>query len=100
MENQNAVTVEKFARVYEMHGRQFLVRKGKDNEDNPKLCIITMIDGAEIDFGFCFPDNPEGWEALDHAFEKEKEIADVVDAYGKRIAHCKTAMEVALSLNS
>lgn len=98
MENQKAVTVENFAFVCELHGRQFLVRKGKDDEDNPKLCIITMIDGAEIDFGFCFPDTPEGWESLDRAFEKKAEILEIVTAYAEKIKDCKSAMEVMFAL--
>ncbi|AZF88690.1 hypothetical protein HOU67_gp54 [Escherichia phage Skarpretter] len=100
MENQKAVTVEKFARLYEVHGRQFLVKKGKDSDDNPKLSIITQIDGAEVDFGFCFPDNDQGWEGLDHAFAKEPEILEVVNGFGEKIKDCKTAIEVMFALRS
>lgn len=104
MENQNAVnadqavTVEKFARLHELHGRQFLVKKNKDSDDNPKLSIITQIDGAEIDFGFCFPDTDQGWESLDQAFEKEAEILEIVRGFGEKIKDCKTAIEVMFAL--
>lgn len=60
--------MEKFAKVFESHGRQFLVMKNQNDEGDPKLSIITRIDGAELDLGFIFHDD-DGEERMDAAFD-------------------------------
>ncbi|KHS76992.1 hypothetical protein QT13_01760 [Pectobacterium brasiliense] len=87
--------MEIFATLYEFHGRQILVKKGKDSEDNPKLCVITQIGGDEIDFGISFPDTESGWAALDLTFEKEDSLHKMAEGFAEAIKDCKTPMEVA-----
>jgi len=88
--------MEKFARLFEFHGRQILVKKGKDSDDNPKLCVITQIEGDEIDFGVSFPDTDSGWNALNKTFGKDDSVEKMAQLYAEAIKDCNTAMEVAL----
>ena len=37
--------MEQFAKVFESHDRQILVKKGEDSDGDPALCISTMISG-------------------------------------------------------
>lgn len=86
--------MEKFAKLFEFHGRQILVKKGKDSEDNPKLCIITQIEGAEVDFGLSFSDTDAGWDSLNASFDKDAEIEAVARGFAEQIKDCKTALDV------
>lgn len=70
--------MEKFAKLFESHGRQVLVLKGEDSERNPQLQIIMQFGGAQITIGPCFSDDEAGDAALDNAFDKfGQEQADV-----------------------
>ncbi len=66
--------MERFAKVFESHGRQILVRKGEDSDGDAALCISTMFSGAEMSINLVFGDNDD---ALDKALETfEQEQAD------------------------
>lgn len=86
-----------FAKVFESHGRQILILKDTDSDDDHKLSIITrMDDGAELNFGPVFHgDNAE--EELDIAFERAGQ--ELADAFAKQLEGCNTAFEAAKALS-
>jgi len=66
--------MERFAKVFESHGRQILVRKGENSDGDSSLNISTMFSGSEMTISLALGDNTE---ALDKALENfEQEHAD------------------------
>ena len=87
----------KFAKLFESHGRQILILKDTDSDDNLKLSIITrMDDGAELNFGPVF--EGENAEAdLDTVFEAAGQ--ELADEFAKQLEGCKTVFEAAKALS-
>ncbi|KFC98087.1 hypothetical protein [Leclercia adecarboxylata] len=87
--------MERFAKLFESHGRQILVKKGENSDGDNALCISTMFDGAEMSFNLGFGDNEE---AMDHALESfTQEQADV---FGKKFEGQTSAFEAFLALTN
>lgn len=88
--------MKQFAKLFEAHGRQVLILKDTDSDDNQKLSIITrMDDGSEINLGPVFEgENAE--EELDAAFDKANQ--ELADAFAKQLVGCSTAFEAAKAL--
>lgn len=88
--------MEKFAKLFEAHGRQVLILKDTDSDDNLKLSIITrMDDGSEINIGPVF----EGETAesdLNEVFDRAGQ--DIAESFAKQLVGCKTAFEAAKAL--
>ncbi len=82
--------MEKFAKVFETHGRQFLIKKDTSDEDLPKLSVITVVEDAEINLGFTFPEHK--WAALDTAFDAFGEEQAAV--LGAKLENATTAFEI------
>ncbi|EAZ1917384.1 hypothetical protein BZD31_22885 [Salmonella enterica] len=71
--------MERFAKLFETHGRQILVKKGENSDGDCALCISTMFDGAEMSFNLGFGDNEDEMNnALDN-FTQEQ-----ADVFGKK----------------
>jgi len=80
--------MDRFAKLFEGHGRQILVKKGENSDGDYALNISTMFDGAEMCFHLGFGDNES---ALDHAFETfTQEQADV---FGRKFEGQNNAFE-------
>ncbi|ELY5818848.1 hypothetical protein ACOZZ4_004379 [Cronobacter dublinensis] len=80
--------MERFAKLFETHGRQILVKKGENSDGDYALSISTMFDGAEMCFNLGFGDNED---ALNHALESfTQEQADV---FGKKFEGQNNAFE-------
>lgn len=62
--------MERFAKVFEAHGRQLLVKKSFDDDDRPKLSLIVMAQDAELDMGFSFPEGEVGEGNRDKVFDE------------------------------
>lgn len=87
--------MEKFAKVFESHNRQFLILKNTNDDDDLKLSIISRFDGAEIDLGLIFTGD-DSETKLDEAFEIfGQEQADV---FGNLLKDAKTPMEAFMAL--
>ncbi|MEY8768987.1 hypothetical protein AB6T85_00840 [Erwinia sp. ACCC 02193] len=71
--------MERFAKVFEAHDRQILVRKGEDSDGDAALFIITMFEGAEMSLNLNFGDDEE---ALDKALESFTQ--EQADHFGKQ----------------
>ncbi|WP_432372791.1 hypothetical protein ACRPHP_07125 [Pantoea allii] len=66
--------MERFAKVFESHGRQILVRKGENSDGDSSLNISTMFSGSEMTISLALGDDTE---VLDKALERfEQEQAD------------------------
>ncbi len=89
--------MDKFAKLFEAHGRQILILKDTDSDDNLKLSIITrMDDGTELNFGPVF-EGEKAEENLDTVFEGAGQ--ELADAVAKQLEGCKTAFEAAKALS-
>lgn len=90
--------MEKFAKVFESHDKQFLIMKNQTDEEKPKLSIITHLEGAEMDLGIVFEDSEKGWEALDASFESfsQKEV----DAVGEKLKGITSPLEAVKALSA
>lgn len=89
--------MERFAKVFEAHGRQLLVKKSVDDQsDQPKLSFILQFEEAEMDLGISFPDTDEGAALRDSAFEDYTQ--EKADAYLEPIKDCTSAFEAATIL--
>lgn len=88
--------MERFAKVFEAHGRQLLVKKGIDEADRPKLCLIMQFEEAEMNLGISFPATDEGDELLELAFNEYDQAK--ADAYLEPLKDCATAFEAAIVL--
>lgn len=89
--------MEKFAKVFESHDKQFLVMKNQTDDEQPKLSIITRLDGSEMDLGIVFEDSEKGWEAFDASFESfsQKEV----DAVGEKLKGITSPIEAFKALS-
>ena len=82
--------MERFAKVFEAHGRQLLVKKSVDDQsDQPKLSFVLQFEEAEMDLGISFPDTYEGAELRDKAFDEYDQAK--ADAYLEPIKDCTSA---------
>lgn len=89
--------MERFAKVFEAHGRQLLVKKSVDDQsDQPKLSFVLQFEEAEMDLGISFPDTDEGAELRDKAFDEYDQAK--ADAYLEPIKDCTSAFEAATIL--
>lgn len=64
--------MERFAKVFESHGRQILVRKGENSEGDAALNISTMFSGAEMTISLSFGDNDEAMDKALDTFEQQQ----------------------------
>ena len=84
--------MERWAKLFESNGRQVLVTKDVDDDDNPKLSISSRIDGAELTLGPVFGGD-DGEKLLDEAFDAaEQRLADV---FTEPLIGCQSVMEAA-----
>ena len=89
--------MERFAKVFEAHGRQLLVKKSVDDQsDQPKLSFVLQFEEAEMDLGISFPDTDEGAELRDKAFDEYDQAK--ADAYLEPSKDCTSAFEAATIL--
>lgn len=89
--------MERFAKVFEAHGRQLLIKKSVDDQsDQPKLSLILQFEEAEMDLGICFPDTDEGTALRDKAFDEYDQAK--ADAYLEPIKDCASAFQAATIL--
>ena len=87
--------MEMWAKLFESNGRQVLISKDTDDEDNPKLSIAVRIQGDEIAFGPCFSgENAE--EARDQLFDKANQ--EMADGFTQILIGCETPFEAAEAL--
>jgi len=64
--------MERFAKVFESHGRQILVRKGESSDGDAALNISTMFSGAEMTISLGFGDNDEAMDKALDTFQQEQ----------------------------
>lgn len=88
--------MERFAKVFEAHGRQLLVKKSFDDDDRPKLSLIIQAEDSELDLGVCFPEGDTGEALRDKAFDEYGQ--EKADAYLKTLEGCQYAMDVILAM--
>lgn len=87
--------MERFAKLFETHGRQILVKKGENSDGDCALCISTMFDGAEMSLNLGFGDNED---AMNHALESfTQEQADV---FGKKFEGQTSVFEAVKKLTN
>ncbi|MCK1077494.1 hypothetical protein MX032_16415 [Enterobacter cloacae subsp. cloacae] len=72
--------MEQFAKVFESHDRQILVKKGEDSDGDPALCISTMISGLEMSINVNFSDDGD---SLNKAFDSFTQ--DQADFFAKKL---------------
>lgn len=72
--------MEKFAKVFDSHDRQILIKKGVDSDGDPALCISTMVSGSEMSINVNFADD---WDSLDKAFDSFTQ--DQADFFAKKL---------------
>ncbi|WP_313682408.1 hypothetical protein [Pantoea sp.] len=92
--------MERFAKVFESHDRQILVRKGEDSDGDAALCISTMFSGAEMSININFGDSDAalekalenfGQEQADHfakQFEGESSAFEAFQRLSSRASEC------------
>ena len=87
--------MERWAKLFEANGRQVLITKEYDDDDNPKLSIAIRVEGAEISLGPVF----SGEEAEDDR-DKLFDAADqeMADNFTKELIGCETAFDVAKAI--
>ncbi|WP_155407658.1 hypothetical protein [Pluralibacter gergoviae] len=82
--------MERRAKLFEANGRQVLITKDLDDEDNPKLGISIRIDGAELTLGPVFGGS-NGEKLLEKAFNSAGQ--DVADAFTEALVGCESVMD-------
>lgn len=88
--------MKQFAKLFESHGRQVLILKDTDSDDNLKLSIITrMDDGSEINMGPVF-EGDTAEEDLNTVFDRAGQ--ELADSFAKTLIGCSTAFEAAKAL--
>lgn len=95
--------MERFAHLFEAHDRQVLVRKGEDSDDNPAICLVTEIKGAELSFNLVFhPDDQamdgeaaytEAEAARDRAFLEVEKLEEAATGFAKQLAGAVTPID-------
>lgn len=84
--------MEQWAKLFEANGRQVLITKEYDDDDNPKLSIAIRIEGAEVSLGPIFS-GEDGEEDRDKLFEAADQ--EMADNFTKGLIGCETALDVA-----
>lgn len=84
--------MERWAKLFESNGRQVLITKDVDDDDNPKLSLSIRIDGAELTFGPTFKGN-DCDEVLDKAFDAASQ--ELADAFTEPLVGCQSVTEAA-----
>lgn len=82
--------MERWAKLFEANGRQVLITKDLDDEDNPKLGISIRIDGEELTLGPVFGGS-NGDELLKKAFNSAGQ--DVANAFTEALVGCESVMD-------
>ncbi|WAV88300.1 hypothetical protein [Phage ST231] len=95
--------MERFAHIFEAHDRQILVRKGEDSDDNPAICLVTEIQGAELSFNLVFhPDDQamdgeaayiEAEAARDRGFEDVDKLRQAAEGFAKQLEGAESPMD-------
>lgn len=88
--------MEQWAKLFESNGRQVLVTKEYDDDDNPKVSFAVRIDGAELSLGPVFH-GENGEEERDKLFELADQ--EMADGFTKPIIGCETVLEAAKALS-
>lgn len=87
--------MEVWAKLFESNGRQVLVSKEFDDDDNPKVSFAVRIDGSELSLGPVFSGD-DAESARDKFFESVDQ--ETVDAFTKPLIGCETVFEAAKAL--
>ena len=85
--------MERFAKVFESHGRQILVRKGENSDGDSALNISTMFSGSEMTISLALGDNSEVLDKALENFEQEQ-----ADHFAKQFEGQSSAFEAFQSL--
>lgn len=95
--------MERFAHIFEAHDRQVLVRKGKDSDDNPAICLITEIHGAELSFNLVFHPDEEALDGAiayteaeanrDRGFEDVDKLRQAAEGFAKQLEGAESPMD-------
>ncbi|MGV3346375.1 hypothetical protein ACGVWS_11790 [Enterobacteriaceae bacterium LUAb1] len=82
--------MDRWAKLFESNGRQVLITKDCDDDDNPQLSITIRMEDADVSVGPVF-NGENGYESLDMVFE----LADqsMADNFTEKLIGCDTAME-------
>lgn len=87
--------MEQWAKLFEANGRQVLITKEYDDDDNPKLSIAIRVEGAEVSLGPVFSgENAE--EDRDKLFDAADQ--EMADHFTKGLIGCETAFDVAKAI--
>lgn len=86
--------MDRFAKVFESYGRQFLIRKGENDDGDAELSITTVFEGAEMTVSIGFGDNDDAASKALQVFDQK--AADVI---GNKIEGCGNAFEVFKALS-
>lgn len=87
--------MERFAKLFESHGRQILVRKGENSDGDCALCISTMFDGAEMSINLGFGEDEDAMNNALEMFSQEQ-----ADVFGKKFEGQSSAFEAFKSLTN
>lgn len=87
--------MERFAKVFESHGRQILVRKGENSDGDAALNISTMFSGAEMTISLVFGNNNEVMDKALDDFQQEQ-----ADHFAEQFEGQTSAFEAFKSLTS
>lgn len=87
--------MEQWAKLFQANGRQALITKEYDDDDNPKLSIAIRVEGAEVSLGPVFSgENAE--EDRDKLFDAADQ--EMADHFTKGLIGCETAFDVAKAI--
>ncbi len=77
--------MEKYWYLFEAHGRQVLVRKGENDDNDPTIDLVVKIAGAEISFAIVYG-NEGGEEERDRMFDtKAEELEGAAAAFAEKL---------------
>ncbi|EIF7653930.1 hypothetical protein LFB98_004855 [Salmonella enterica] len=85
--------MERFAKLFETHGHQILVKKGENTNGDFALCVSTMFNGEEMSLNMGFGDNEDKMNHALDLFTQEQ-----ADAFGKVFEGKTNAFEALESL--
>ncbi|MDN4131880.1 hypothetical protein [Pantoea ananatis] len=88
--------MEIWAKLFESNGRQVLVTKDYDDDDNPKVSFSVRIEGAELSLGPCFS-GEDGEMQRDNLFDSADQ--QMADNFTKPLIGCETVLEAAKALS-
>lgn len=86
--------MDKYWYLFEVHGRQILVRKDENDEGDPSIDLVAKIEGAEMSFALVFQDEGD----RDLAFGKAKELEGAAAAFAEKLIGCNTPLEALTAL--